>query len=97
MEFNNVCHEIKSKVETWLKGLDDTERKMIINNYSEKAKDIYYIFNINDYVDVLNKILSIKNSVDALINCYVNGDPVVDHPGYRLDEFLNNEMVCRLR
>ena len=93
MEHNNTCVDNKERVEKWLNSLDDTERKMLINNYSRQAKDTYYIFDIDDYVDVLNKLLYLKNSTGALINCYVNEDPVVDHPGYRLNEFLNKEMV----
>jgi hypothetical protein len=30
---------------------------------------------------------------DALVDAYKNGDPVVDHPGFKLNEFLNNELA----
>jgi len=29
----------------------------------------------------------------VLLEAYVNKNPVIDHPGCRLNEFLNNEMA----
>jgi hypothetical protein len=97
MNQNMVCEDIRGKVEIWLSGLSAAERIALINKYSEKAKDIYYIYDIDDYVDVLNKLLSLKSSTEALINCYVHGDPVVNRPGYKLNEFLNDAMVSLVR
>lgn len=93
MKQHNVCENLKGKVEMWLRGLSDAERMALVKKYSEKAKAIYYIYDIDDYVDVLNKLLSLKSSTEALVNCYVNDDPVVNRPGYKLDEFLKNAMV----
>jgi hypothetical protein len=46
-----------------------------------------------DNINVINKILLLKHSKNALIESYAKGDPVVDHAGCRLNEFLNSEMA----
>ena len=42
---------------------------------------------------MITKIFPFKFDIDALVEAYVNGDPVVDVPGCTLNEFLNNEIA----
>jgi MinD superfamily P-loop ATPase len=76
-----------------LTSLDDKERMILLNKYTRQTEDIYCTFSAKDNINIINKILLLKHSKDALVEFYTNGDPVVDYPGCRLNEFLNSEYV----
>ena len=83
----------KATVVEKLNALDDKERMILLNKYTRQTEDIYCTFSEKDNMDIINKILLLKHSKNALIESYAKGDPVVDHPGCRLNEFLNSEMA----
>jgi len=76
-----------------LNALGDEERMILLNKYTRQTEDIYCTFSAKDNMDIINKILLLKHSKNALIESYGKGVPVVDHPGCRLNEFLNSEMA----
>jgi MinD superfamily P-loop ATPase len=80
----------------WLGALEDTERMLLINKYTQQTENIYYTFCAKERIDIITKIFSFKFNKDALVDSYVNGDPVVDHPGCRLDEFLRDEILKQI-
>ena len=82
----------KATVIEKLNALDDKERMILLNKYTRKTEDIFCTFSAKDNIDIINKILVLKHNKDALVESYAKGDPVVDHPGCRLNEFLNSEM-----
>ena len=73
--------------------MNDTERMILLNKYSRQTENVYCTFSAKKNIDIINKILFFKHDKDALIESYAKGDPVVDHPGCRLNEFLNSEMA----
>ena len=83
----------KATVIEKLNALDDKERMILLNKYTRKTEDIFCTFSAKDNIDIINKILVLKHNKDALVESYTNEDPVVDHPGCRLNEFLNSEMA----
>ena len=64
-----------------------------MNKYARQTEDIYCTFSAEKNIDIINKIFILKFDNDALVDAYKNGDPVVDHPGFRLYEFLINELA----
>ena len=93
MECTKTSDAKKASVVEKLSALNDTERMMLLNKYSRLTEDVYCTFNSNKNIDIITKIFLFKFDNDALVEAYVNGDPVVDHPGCYLNEFLNNEMA----
>jgi MinD-like ATPase involved in chromosome partitioning or flagellar assembly len=93
VEFTKICDAKKASVVEKLNALNDTERIMIINKYSRLTENIYCTFRAKENINIIIKIFLFKFDIDALVEAYVNGDPVVDHPGCTLNEFLNNEMA----
>ena len=93
MESTKICDVKKASVVEKLSALNDTERMMLLNKYSRLTENVYCTFNSNKNIDIITKIFLFKFDNDALVEAYVNGDPVVDHPGCILNEFLNNEMA----
>ena len=83
----------KEAVVEKLNIMGDEERMILLNKYTRQTEDIYCTFSEEDNIDVIKKILLFKFSKDALVDSFMNGDPVVDYPGCRLNEFLNNEMA----
>ena len=83
----------KETVVEKLNALEDKERMILLNKYTRRTEDIYCTFSEKDNINIINKILLLKHSKDALVESYKNEDPVVDYPGCRLNEFLNNEMA----
>ena len=83
----------KATVVEKLNIMGDEERMILLNKYTRQTEDIYCTFSAEDNIDVIEKILLFKFSKDALVDSFMNGDPVVDYPGCRLNEFLNNEMT----
>jgi len=83
----------KATVFEKLNALDDKERMILLNKYTRQTEDIYCTFSAKDNINIINKILVLKHSKDALIESYAKGDPIVDYPGCRLNEFLNSEMA----
>jgi len=82
----------KAAVIEKLKALDDTERMKLLNKYARQTENIYCTFSAEKNIDIINKIFILKFDNDSLVDAYKNEDPVVDHPGFRLNEFLNNEL-----
>jgi hypothetical protein len=81
----------KSKVLERLKSLSNTDRMLLLNTYSLQTEKIYCTLGTERKIDIITKIFMLKFNKDALIDAYVKGDPVVDEPGSRLNDFLNNE------
>ena len=81
----------RSKVLEKLKSLDDTDRMLLLNKYSQQTENTYCKFGAAQNIDIITKIFMLKFNKDALIDAYVKGDPVVDEPNSRLHDFLNNE------
>ena len=71
----------------------DTERMMLLNTYSQLTENICCTFRVEVKIDIITKIFLFKFDNDAMVEAYVNSDPVVDHPGCSLNEFLNIEMT----
>ena len=82
----------KSKVLERLKSLSNTDRMLLLNKYSHQTENIYCTFKAEQNIDIIIKIFMLKFNKDALIDTYVNGDPIVDEPGCRLGDFLDNEL-----
>jgi len=93
LEYPQKDFDKKADVIRRLSALDDTQRMVLINKYAQQTEDIYCRFSAKDNRDIICKILLLKLNKDALVESYANGDPVVDYPGCRLDEFLNNEVA----
>ena len=93
MECTKTSDAKKASVVEKLSALNDTERMMLLNKYSRLTEDVYCTFNSNKNIDVITKIFLFKFDNDALVEAYVNGDPVVDVPGCRFNEFLDNEIA----
>ena len=93
MERTQICDAKKASVVEKLIALNDTERMMLLNKYSRLTENVYCTFNSNKNIDIITKIFLFKFDNDALVEAYMNGDPVVDHPGCRLNEFLDNEIA----
>lgn len=81
----------KSIVLKRLKSLDDTDRMLLLNKYTRQTENIYCTLGVERNIDIIIKIFMLKFNKDALIDAYVKGDPVVDKPGSRLNDFLDNE------
>ena len=96
MDSSNISEFGRMTITDWLNALDDTERMLLINKYSQHTENVYYTFQAKEKIDIITKILLFKFNKDALVDSYVNGDPVVDHPGCRLNEFLSNEILNQI-
>ncbi len=83
----------KTTVLEKLKSLDDTGRMLLLNKYSRQTENIYCKFTAEQNIDIITKIFTFKFNNDALVDAYVNGDAIVDQPGYRLSDFLDNEFL----
>ncbi len=93
MEYTMMYDDRKEERIAKLKVLSNTKRMMLLNKYVRQAENIYCTFSAEKNIDIINKIIILKFDNDALVDAYKNGDPVVDHPGFRLNEFLNNELA----
>lgn len=89
MKYNNQYEIVLDK----LKTLTDTDRMKLLNKYTRQTENVYCTFNSEKNIDIIIKIFMFKFDNGALVDAYMKQAPVVDHPGYRLYEFLNNEMI----
>ena len=76
-----------------LKALTATERMTLMNRYTRQTENVYCTFSVEKNRDIITKIFLLKFDNDALVDAYKEEDSVVDHPGCRFYEFLNNEMT----
>ena len=93
MESTKIGYEKKASIVEKLTALNNTERMMLLNKYSRQTENVYCTFESNKNIDIITKIFLFKFDNDALVEAYVNGDPVVDVPGCRLNEFLEIEIA----
>ena len=93
MEFNTMSEAHKSRVLERLKSLNSTDRMLLINKFSRQTENIYCKFTAEQNIDIIVKIILLKFSNNALVDAYMNGDPIVDEPGSRLNDFLDNEFL----
>ena len=93
MVFNSISDGRKNIVMERLKGLNNIERIMLLDRYARQTENIYCTFSAEKNIDIIIKIFQLKFNNVALVDAYVNGDPIVDHPGCRLSDFLDNELV----
>ena len=91
MEFNSMSDDKKATVLEKLKLLNSTDRMLLLSKYSRQTENIYCMFRTDQKIDIITKIFTLKFNNDALIDAYVNGDPIVDQFGCRLSDFLDNE------
>jgi hypothetical protein len=66
---------------------------LLLNKYARQTENIYCKVRTEQKIDIITKIFTLKFNNDALVDAYANGDPVVAHPGLRLNDFLNNELL----
>jgi len=92
-EYTTMYDDIKEEIIAKLKVLSDTKRMMLLNKYARQTENIYCTFSAEKNLDIINIIFILKFDNDALVDAYKNEDPVVDYPGFRLNEFLNNELA----
>jgi hypothetical protein len=83
----------KATVLEQLRTLNSTVRMLLLNKYARQTENIYCTFKAEQKIDIVTKIFTLKFNNDALVDVYANGDHVVDHPGFRLNDFLNNELL----
>jgi hypothetical protein len=83
----------KATVLEKLKLLSSTARMQLLNKYSRQTENIYCTFRADQKIDIVTKIFTLKFNNDALVDAYVNGDPIVDQLGCRLSDFLDNEFL----
>jgi hypothetical protein len=76
-----------------LKALTATERMTLMNRYTRQTENVYCTFSVEKNRDIITKIFLLKFDNDALVDAYRKEDPIVDQPGCRFYEFLNNEMI----
>lgn len=76
-----------------LNTLGDEERMSLLNKYERRTENVFCTFNTEKRVDVITKLFLFKFDNDALVEAFVDGDPVVDQPGCRLYEFIENAMA----
>ena len=93
MKFNSISDGKKNILTERLKGLKNIERIMLLDRYARQTENIYCTFSAEQNIDIIIKIFQLKFNNDALVDAYVNGDPIVDNPGCRLSDFLDNELV----
>ena len=93
MVFNSISDGKKNIVMERLKGLNNIERIMLLDRYARQTENIYCTFRAEQKIDIVTKIFTLKFNNDALVNAYVNGDPIVDQLGCRLSDFLDNEFL----
>lgn len=92
-KFNSMSDAKKETVLERLRTLNSTARMLLLNKYTRQTENIYCKFRDEQKIDIITKIFTLKFKNDALVDAYANGDPVVDHPGFRLNDFLNNELL----
>jgi hypothetical protein len=83
----------KATVLKRLRTLNSTDRILLLNKYARQTENIYCKVRAEQKIDIITKIFTLKFNNDALVDAYANKDPVVDHPGLRLNDFLNNELL----
>jgi hypothetical protein len=93
MEFNSMSDNKKTTVLERLRTLNSTARMLLLNKYARQTENIYCTFRAEQKIEIITKIFTLKFNNDALVNAYVNGDPIVDHPGCRLSDFLYDEFI----
>ncbi len=93
IELNSMANDKKATVLEKLKLLNSTDRMLLLNKYSRQTENIYCTFRAETNIDIITKIFTLKFNNDALVDTYVNGDPIVDVPGARLSDFLDNEFL----
>ena len=76
-----------------LKILNSTDRMLLLNKYPRQTENIACLFSAEKKIDIITKIFTLKFNNGALVDAYVNEDPIVDQLGCRLGEFLNNEFL----
>ena len=71
--------------------MNSTDRMLLLNKYARQTENIYCTFRAEQNIDIITKIFTLKFNNDAIVDAYVNGDPIVDEPDSRLNDFLDNE------
>lgn len=85
-------NDTKTTVLKKLNAMDEIERMELIDKYCQHTKDVYRNLSPQEYIDISLDIFLLRSSKDDLVASYVNENPVIDHPGCMLHEFLNKEM-----
>ena len=93
MRYTMMYNDKKEIVLEKLKALTDTERMTLLNKYMRQTENVYCLFSTEKNLNIITKIFMLKFDNEALVEAYMKEDPVVDHPGCRFYEFLNNEMT----
>jgi hypothetical protein len=64
---------------------------LLLNKYSRQTENTYCKLRAEQNIDFIIKVFMLKFNKDAVFDAYVKGDPIVDEPGSRLNDFLDNE------
>jgi hypothetical protein len=83
----------KAKVVKWINEMDATEIEKLVDKYSQKKSNIDPEISSQEYIDTSIDIFLLRSSKDDLVSSYLTEDPVINHTGCNLSDFLNNEMT----
>jgi hypothetical protein len=86
-------HAEKDHVFNRLYEMSSFERIRLVDRYTKRAEGVFHRFPEDQLYDIIAKLLKIKFSKKALIDFFLSGDPVVDSPDCRLEDFLISELV----
>jgi len=93
MERVGKFHKEKDTVFNKLYEMSSFDRIRLIDKYTKMAEPVFSSFKEETIIEIVAKLLSLKFSQRSLIDTFIAGDPVVDKPGYRFEDFLNHEFV----
>lgn len=93
MEKVGRFHKEKDTVFNRLYEMSSFERIRLMDKYSKITEPVFSSFAEEDVLEIVAKLLNLKFSRSSLIDTFLEEDPVVDSPGYRLNEFLTKELT----
>lgn len=93
MEKVGKFHTQKEFVLNILLDMSRFERIRLIDRYTKIAEEVFHRYTEDQIIDIIAKIVKIKFSKQILIDFFVSGESVVDHPDCRLEEFLIRELA----
>lgn len=75
-----------------IKQMDCLDRMELLNKYTAYAENVYCNLPEDRIGGIISKILQFKFDKEAMIDGLMDGEPIVDRPGYRLADFLIAEL-----
>jgi hypothetical protein len=86
-------HKEKDAVLNTLFEMDSFERIRLIDKYSKMAEVVFGSYSEEAVIKIMEKLLNLKFNRSSLIDTFLEGDPIVDRLGFRLEEFLTQELT----